>query len=249
MDEQQNWLIANWKMHGTRERAAAYAFAFNAALQSAPATLHGVFCPPAVYLPAAQLAMPGNARLRLGGQDCHAYGDGAYTGELSARMLADVGAQLVILGHSERRSQCHETCEVVLAKAQAAVSAGLMPVLCIGESAAERDAGQTNAVLQKQAENFAGLQSGSYMVAYEPLWAIGSGRTPQMPEIASAHQQIKSTLGSTVPVLYGGSVKPSNIREILAVEGVCGALIGGASLEIDSMRAMVEHASALARKE
>jgi len=206
----------------------------------------GVFCPPVLQLSAAQQALPANARLALGGQDCHAQQEGAYTGEISARMLADAGASFVILGHSERRMLCGETCAQVLAKAQAALAAGITPVLCLGESEAERDAGKTAEVLCRQAETFAALPPGDYLVAYEPLWAIGTGRTPGLEEIQAAHAQVKSTLGSTIPVLYGGSVKPSNIREILAIEGVSGALIGGASLEIASMRAMVEQASALA---
>ena len=233
-------------MHGTRQRASQFAFAFNQALQSSPAHLMGVFCPPALQLSAAQQALPANARLALGGQDCHAQQEGAYTGEISARMLADAGASFVILGHSERRMQCGETCAQVLAKAQAALAAGVTPVLCLGESEAERDAGKTAEVLRRQAETFDALPPGDYLIAYEPLWAIGTGRTPELKEIHAAHAQVKSTLGSTIPVLYGGSVKPSNIREILAIEGVSGALIGGASLEIASMRAMVEQASALA---
>lgn len=235
---ERTWLVANWKMHGTRARAGEYARQFGEALAATPA-VQGVFCPPSLYIDAAKAALPGTSPLALGAQDCHKQGDGAFTGEISARMLADVGAGYVILGHSERRQHCNETCLDVVEKAQAALAAGLTPILCVGEREAEYEAGQTQAVLGRQLEALRGLEVGRYLIAYEPVWAIGTGRTPRVDEIAAAHAQVKSTLGSTVSVLYGGSVKPNNIREILAQPQVNGALIGGASLEIESMLAML----------
>lgn len=233
------WLVANWKMNGTREDAARFAFHANQALMAAPASLTAVFCPPAIHLESAQRNLPQNARLKLGAQDCHAEPHGAYTGSISARMLRDAGCQFVILGHSERRQSCFEDCDAVAAKAHAAQEAGIAPILCVGETHEQYAAGETMAVLQRQCAAFAALPVAEMLIAYEPVWAIGSGKTPSADEIARAHATIKSELGSAVCVLYGGSVKPDNLREILAIDGVSGALIGGASLAIDSMRTMI----------
>jgi len=243
MDQSQRWLVANWKMHGTRAGAAQFATQLETALQTAPASLHLVFCPPASLLACVADAIGPDARLKLGGQDCHAAVSGAYTGSISASMLADAGAHFVILGHSERRAQCYEDCAQVRAKADAALAVGLTPILCVGETLEEYEAGKTADVLYTQCNAFAGLDVAQYLVAYEPVWAIGSGRTPTVGGISAAHSAIKSALGSGVRVLYGGSVKSTNIREILGGEGVCGALIGGASLELDSMRDMIDAAS------
>lgn len=248
MEMDRIWLVANWKMHGARARAADYAYHINAALASAPVGLHAVFCPPALFLDACARALPANARLALGAQDCHEAGEGAFTGEISAAMLAESGARYVIVGHSERRAQGNEPCARVRAKAQAACAAGLKPIICIGETQAEYEAGQTAAVLARQMTAVQPLPPGAYLVAYEPVWAIGSGKTPTPREIERAHAQVKSALGSAVDVLYGGSVKPTNIREILACDGVSGALIGGAGLTQEGMQAMIGAASAQLRK-
>ena len=238
----QRWLIANWKMHGTRASAASFAFHINHQLAQAPAWLNVVFCPSFTALEAAHAAMPANARLAIGGQNCAKDNEGAFTGGISAPMLKDCGAGYVILGHSERRQIMYETDIQVEAKACTAIAAGLTPILCVGETLEEYEAGKTQDALARQCNAFKTIQ-GHYLVAYEPVWAIGSGRTPKLGEIETAHNAIKSALGSTVSVLYGGSVKPTNIREILGGKGICGALIGGASLQLDSMRAMVETAS------
>jgi triosephosphate isomerase len=238
MDAPQRWLIANWKMHGTRASAANFAFHVNQLLNQAPAWLNIVFCPPFTALEASHTALPGNARLRIGGQNCAKDNEGAFTGGISAPMLKDCGAAYVILGHSERRQYMYETDIQVEAKACTAMAAGLTPIVCVGETLEEYEAGRTAEALTRQCSAFKDL-TGNYLVAYEPVWAIGSGRTPTTAEISAAHSLIKSTLGSAKGVLYGGSVKPTNIREILASEGVDGALIGGASLELESMRAMV----------
>lgn len=232
-------LVANWKMHGTRAMALDYAFAVNAALEMAPASIECIFCPPFPYLAAAHSGLPQNARLELGAQDCAAGQEGAFTGAVSARMLADVGCSHVILGHSERRAM-GETDAQVAAKAEAALEAGLTPILCVGETEAENAKGLTVQVLEKQLGFFKKLPAGRRMVAYEPVWAIGSGKTPKAEEIAAAHKQVKTALGSATPVLYGGSVKPSNLREILRVSGVDGVLIGGASRDSAEMKTMIE---------
>lgn len=243
MHDNTRWLVANWKMHGTRERATDFAIQVNDALQHAPQTLNTVFCPPFTYLEAASKALPAGARLAIGGQNCAKDNEGAFTGGISAPMLKDCGASFVIIGHSERRQYMYETDTQVEAKAATAIAASLTPILCIGETCEEYEAGNTAAVLARQCAAFAKLQPGTYLVAYEPVWAIGSGKTPTLAEIEAAHAQVKSALGSTTSVLYGGSVKPTNIREILGGKGVSGALIGGASLEPVSMRAMIKEAS------
>lgn len=243
MQSQPRWLVANWKMHGTRAGTTDFALTVNAALASAPESLTVAFCPPFTYIDAAAMALPANARLRIGGQNCARDAQGAFTGGISAPMLKDCGASFVILGHSERRLFMFETDDQVEAKAEAAMKAGLMPILCVGETLQEYEAGQTAQVLAKQCAGFKSLQPGTYLIAYEPVWAIGSGKTPTLAEIEAAHAQVKSVLGSTTSVLYGGSVKPTNIREILQGIGVCGALIGGASLDADSMCAIIKEAS------
>ena len=238
MKNTQTWLVANWKMNGDAARTRAYAYAVNAALADAPPTLTAVFCPPVPYLAAAAQAMPANSTLMLGAQNCHHEAKGAFTGEVSAAMLADMGCRYVIIGHSEQRAEGLSD-EGVVARAEAAFAAGLIPIICIGESLAAYDQNHTAQVLDDQLGFLMKLRSQAFLVAYEPVWAIGSGKTPVMAEIQAVHSQIKSTLGSATSVLYGGSVNAGNIKEILAVPQVSGALIGGASLEIESMVAMV----------
>jgi len=233
------YLIANWKMHGHRAQVQDYAFRVNAALSSAPKHLITVFCPPANYIDAASQALPLNARLTIGAQNCHTHASGAYTGEIAVPMLADCGALAVIVGHSERRTYFAETDALVEQKARAVAAAGLTPIVCIGESLEEYEAGKTAAVLEKQLEAYAAQPIDGMLVAYEPVWAIGSGKTPSGAEIAAAHAKIKSMLGSAISVLYGGSVKPANLAEILEIEGVNGALIGGASLDAAGMIEMI----------
>ena len=243
MEAPQRWLVANWKMHGTRAAAIDFAQQVNAAAMQSPPGLNIVFCPPFTYLDAAAHALPADARLALGGQNCARDAQGAFTGGISAPMLKDCGASYVILGHSERRQFMFETDDQVEGKACAALAAGLTPILCLGETQEEHAQGKTLAALAKQCEGLRGLPVGRYLVAYEPVWAIGSGKTPSPAAIERAHHHIKSVLGSAVPVLYGGSVKPANIREILGGNGISGALIGGASLEPAAMRAMMDEAS------
>lgn len=244
MPSKPTWLIANWKMNGSADDARAFAHAVNAALAPVPANLNAVFCPPFPLIASAAAALPHNARLQLGAQNCHAAASGAHTGEVSAGMAAAAGAKYVIVGHSERRA-LGETDADVLAKAQAAVSAGLKPIICIGESHEEYKAKRTAEVIKRQTAGLAALAAGTYLIAYEPIWAIGSGLTPETAEISAAHSQIKTVLGSSASVLYGGSVQPGNTQQILALPEVAGALIGGASLKIESMVAMINTAAKL----
>jgi triosephosphate isomerase len=235
-------LVANWKMHGSCERVVAYASSIGAALETSANSVKIVFCPPAPYISAARQAALNVARFAIGAQNCHHENEGAFTGEVSAAMLKDNGATHVILGHSERRA-LGETDLHVAAKVRAAQAAGMMPIICIGESQADYEAGRTKMVLDTQLAVLTQIASQGCIIAYEPIWAIGSGKTPKSAEIQAAHTHIKTVLGSGVLVLYGGSVKSTNLSEILALKGVDGALIGGASLDIGTMQTLIQMAS------
>jgi triosephosphate isomerase len=182
------------------------------------------------------------SRIEIGAQDCHAEPSGAFTGDISAEMLADMGAKAVIVGHSERRTLHHETDADVHAKAKAAWRAGLTAIVCIGETRAEREAGQALDVLGRQLDGSVpdGATADKLVIAYEPVWAIGTGLTPTTADVAQAHAFIRERIvsrhgsaGDAVRVLYGGSVKPSNAKELMAVANVDGALVGGASLKAE----------------
>lgn len=198
-----------------------------------------VVCPPATLL-AAVAAQGASSGIIAGGQDCHAEPSGAHTGDISASMLADAGAQYVIVGHSERRTDHGETSEKVRAKAEAAIGSGLKPIICIGETEAQRDAGEAESVVAEQlaASIPDAAEHHEVAVAYEPVWAIGTGRTPTLDEIGQMHDAIRARLvdrfglskGESIRILYGGSLKPQNAREILGVSNVNGGLVGGASL-------------------
>ena len=207
-------------------------------------------CPPATLVRAMADAVKG-AEVLVGGQDCHAESKGAFTGDVSAEMLADAGARLVILGHSERRTYHGETDEAVAAKARAALRAGLEPIVCVGETLEERKAGRALEVVTRQVRGScpAELKGRVFSVAYEPVWAIGTGLTPTTPEIEEVHMAIRGVLseilgesGELAPILYGGSVKPSNASEILGAREVGGALVGGASLKADDFLAIIRAA-------
>jgi triosephosphate isomerase len=221
-------VAGNWKMNGLAASAAM--------LDEIPAPIgcDVLVCPPATLI--ARIAA---GRFPVGGQDCHPEPRGAHTGDISAEMLADAGAVAVIVGHSERRAGHGETDALVAAKAAAAWRAGLTAIVCVGETEAERDAGQTLARVGAQlaASIPDGAPAALLVVAYEPVWAIGSGRTPSLPEIAEAHDFIRKALkarfgadAAGIRLLYGGSVKPGNAAAIFAVSNVDGALVGGASL-------------------
>lgn len=239
----------NWKMNGTASSLSEVA----ALVQAHPApACEMLLCPPATLLGAMAATAKGTA-LQVGGQDCHAKTAGAHTGDISAAMLRDAGASHVILGHSERRADHAETDAQVLAKAEAAIAAGLIAVVCVGETESERNAGHTLDVVGTQLHGSvpAGATAANLVIAYEPVWAIGTGRTPTIPEIAEVHAFIRARLtarlgaeAAGVRLLYGGSVKPSNAAEIFAVPHVDGALVGGASLKASDFGAIVAALSA-----
>ncbi|OJF97398.1 triose-phosphate isomerase [Pararhizobium antarcticum] len=198
-----------------------------------------MICPPATLLHEAAMLCAGTD-LRIGAQDCHASSFGAYTGETSAEMIVDGGGKFVIIGHSERRTLQKETDALVRGKAQAAHAAGLIAIICIGETESERNAGETLKVLENQLAGSVpdGATAANTVIAYEPVWAIGTGRTPTIADITEAHAFMRAEIsnrfgdeGKGMRVLYGGSVKASNAAELMAIDNVDGALIGGASLK------------------
>jgi triosephosphate isomerase len=225
-------IAGNWKMNGLSEQAAALA----GGLTRAPAQADLVVCPPFTQIAQVAAILRGTA-VRVGGQDCHVSRSGAHTGDVSAAMLADLGCSAVIVGHSERRRDHYETDALIKAKAEAAHQAGLVPIVCVGETAAQRDAGHAEAQVCAQVE--ASLPQGFFgAIAYEPIWAIGTGRVPHEANVAAMHAAIRTALirllgpsGATLRILYGGSVKPDNAAALLAVPDVGGALVGGASLD------------------
>ena len=240
-DPMRRPLVAgNWKMNGLKASAAE----LDKVMQGVGdlwSKVDLMICPPAtLVMTFAQVAL--GSRIEIGGQDCHAEPSGAFTGDISAEMLADLGAKAVIVGHSERRTLHKETDAEVRAKAQAAWRAGLTAIVCIGETRAEREAGQTLDVLGRQLDGSLpdGVTAARLVVAYEPVWAIGTGLTPTAADVAQAHEFIRKrvverhgAVGNAVRILYGGSVKPSNAKELMAVANVDGALVGGASLKAE----------------
>lgn len=244
----QPLIAGNWKMNGLRADALALAANLGQDVQQAGWKDREVLiCPPATLIMAVAEAARGTGLL-IGGQDCHAGVNGAHTGDVSAEMLHDCGASHVIVGHSERRTDHGETDALVRAKAEAAWRAGLVPIVCIGESLSDREAGKTLAVLKAQLQGSipAGARAATLVVAYEPVWAIGTGKTPTTPEVAAAHRHIRHVLGGltseapSVRLLYGGSVKASNAGELLAAADVDGALVGGASLKAEEFLAIAK---------
>ena len=238
-------VAGNWKMNGLKRSAIELekAIAGGAGLRGQTDLM---ICPPATLLAAAVALAQGSA-VAIGAQDCHAEASGAFTGDIAAEMLADAGATAVIVGHSERRTLHQETDATVHAKAAAAWRAGLLAIVCIGETRAEREAGRTLDVLGRQLDGSLpdGATAQNLVVAYEPVWAIGTGLTPTTADVAEAHGFIRQRLAAryaatadAVRVLYGGSVKPSNAKELMNVPNVDGALIGGASLKADEFLAI-----------
>ncbi len=228
----------NWKMNGLRadlDQARALAEAY-------PTPGCGVLlCPPATLIAPMAAAVAGSA-LMIGGQDCHAQEAGAHTGDISAQMLVDAGARHVILGHSERRADHGESSATVLDKARAAHGAGLVAIICVGETEAERDAGRTLDVVLGQLQESVpeGATAASTVIAYEPVWAIGTGRTPTLDQIAEVHDALRAGVpDAAMSLLYGGSVKPGNAADIFAIGNVDGALVGGASLKADDFGAII----------
>jgi len=241
-------VAGNWKMNGTRA-ALAEAEKLKAGLGasgSKPAC-EVMICPPATLVAALAEAARGSP-LEVGGQDCHAKASGAHTGDVSAEMLKDAGAVATIVGHSERRADHGETNVVVRAKAEAAYRAGLTAIVCVGETAEERKAGKTLAIVGGQLAGSLpdAATAANTVVAYEPVWAIGTGLTPTAADVAEVHAAIREALrerygadGQRMRILYGGSVKPSNAKELMAVANVNGALVGGASLKADDFLGII----------
>jgi triosephosphate isomerase (TIM) len=228
-------VAGNWKMNGLAA-SVAQLDKIIAGAAALPATVDILVCPP-FTLVAGFAARSQGTRVAIGGQDCHAKPSGAHTGDIAAEMLADAGASAVIVGHSERRHDHHETDAEVRAKAMAARRAGLVPIVCVGETRAERDAGKARDVVGGQLAGSLPDDTGDVVIAYEPVWAIGTGLTPTVKDVADMHAFIRGQLaarfggfGETVRILYGGSVKASNAKELLAIDNVDGALVGGASL-------------------
>jgi triosephosphate isomerase len=229
-------IAGNWKMNGLSD-ALGEAETLSRALINDPPHCRVALCPPATLIERMVRDLKGGP-VEIGAQDCQAEPFGAFTGDISAEMLRDAGAHLVILGHSERRALHHETDADVAAKVEAAIRAGLEPIICVGETLAQRQAGDALKVVLSQiaASLPSALAGHRFSVAYEPIWAIGSGLTPSVAEIEEIHHAIRQSLDAAfpdgaAPILYGGSVKSDNAAEILTIKEVGGALVGGSSLK------------------
>jgi len=237
-------IAGNWKMNGMRDESVALARAVAAQV---PTGCDLLVCPPAVLIPPVVAALQGT-NVAVGGQDCHFERSGAHTGDIAAAMLADAGCRYVIVGHSERRADHGEGDDLVRSKASAAHAAGLIAIVCVGETLDERDTGNTLARIRSQIEGSLPDQTTAEntVVAYEPVWAIGTGHTPTAEDVSEVHTHIRGDIerrfgagvASGMRILYGGSMKPSNARELLAIDGVDGGLIGGASLKAEDFLAI-----------
>jgi triosephosphate isomerase len=243
-------IAGNWKMNGLAEDAKALAAGLKALSGEAELPADLLVCPPFPYLGLVAQELAGS-RISLGGQDCHGATSGAHTGDTAAPMLRDVGCSYVILGHSERRADHGESDALVRGKAEAALTAGLVPIVCVGETEQERNAGQALSVIARQVKGSvpAGMEAERLVVAYEPVWAIGTGRTATPADVVEVHTEIRRLLvglvgegAQSVRILYGGSVKPDNAAELLSQANVDGALVGGASLKAEDFWAIAQSA-------
>ena len=237
-DKRRPLIAGNWKMNGLKASMTELASVWQAAGDFKD-KVDLLVCPPATLLFTA-VSLVAGSNVAIGAQDCHTAPSGAHTGDISAEMIADTGAAAIIVGHSERRADHGESDAVVRSKAEAAWRAKLTAIVCVGETQAERDAGQTLDVIGRQLAGSVpeGATAASLVVAYEPVWAIGTGRTPTTKDVEEVHAFIRGKLkerfseeGAGMRILYGGSVKPSNAAELMAVPNVDGALVGGASLK------------------
>jgi triosephosphate isomerase len=244
-------IAGNWKMNGKRADGLTLAEEVSKKTGTGKSGPEILVCPPATLIALVGKALQGSS-VMLGGQDCHAKASGAHTGDIAAQMLADLGCRFVIVGHSERRADHGETDAIVRAKAEAALAAGLSAIVCIGETLAERDGGRTLDVIKTQLAGSApaGATAANTVIAYEPVWAIGTGRTATTAQVAEVHALIRKELNGRVRdpdqvrILYGGSVKGSNAAELLGVPDVDGALVGGASLKVDEFMTIAGAAGA-----
>ena len=239
MKQSVKLIAGNWKMNGLAADLDAVIGELTLALRAEPAACRVAVCPPSTLISRLADAVRGKP-IEVGGQDCRAESHGAYTGGVSAEMLKDAGARLVIVGHSVRRQEFGETDRLVSAKAEAAIRAGLAPIVCVGETLEQREAGRAVEVVRDQVMNSlpTAVVGRDFAVAYEPVWAIGTGLTPTLEQIEEVHRAVRAAMierlglaSAPAPILYGGSVKPDNARDILAVPEVGGALVGGASLK------------------
>ena len=240
-------IAGNWKMNGTREEAEAFLAKLRRLNPARRPDRQLLICPPSTLI--GEMSMPlSNLGVLTGGQNCHPAIAGAFTGDISAGMLRDLDCTHVILGHSERRAMHGETDQAVHVKAHAARRHGLIPIICVGETLSEREEGQAESVVRQQVRDSVpdGIEGEALVVAYEPVWAIGTGRTPTTGEIVEMHHVIREALSGKSDdadcglILYGGSVKPGNAAEILCLDGVDGALIGGASLDAGDFMAIAD---------
>jgi triosephosphate isomerase (TIM) len=238
MKQSVKLVAGNWKMNGLGASLAEVE-TLKASLVEAPPACRVALCPPATLIERMARTASGGP-VEIGGQDCRAEAGGAFTGDLSAEMLRDAGAALVILGHSERRQGHGEGDLLVSAKVEAALRAGLEPIVCVGETLQQREAGRAVEIVRSQvmASLPLALAGRAFAIAYEPVWAIGTGLTPTLEQIEAVHRAVRAAMierlglaAAAAPILYGGSVKPDNARDILAVPEVGGALVGGASLK------------------
>ena len=244
---QRPYIVGNWKMHGTRAMLAEARAIDRAAERLLKAEV--ALAPPATLISAIRKEA---GLIGVGAQDCHAAEGGAHTGDISAAMLKDAGAGFVIVGHSERRADHGESDAVVKAKAQAVLAVGMSVIVCVGETEQQRDAGEAEEVVASQMEGSLpeGNVAEKVTLAYEPVWAIGTGRTPTVDDVGAMHRAIRAKLrdiygeaGGAVRILYGGSVKPDNAAELLAADDVGGALVGGASLTAESFLGIIAAAA------
>ena len=240
-------VAGNWKMNGLRAALGEIASVGAGVDPVLAAKVDVMICPPATLLYTAAVASVGTA-VAIGAQDCHANASGAHTGDISAEMVRDAGASAVIVGHSERRADHGESDADVRAKAEAAWRAGLVAIICVGESEAERKAGSTLKVIAGQIAGSVpdGATAANTVIAYEPIWAIGTGLTPTPDDVAEVHAALRKDLaarfggeGKAMRLLYGGSVKPGNAAELMAVANVDGALVGGASLKAEDFLGII----------
>jgi triosephosphate isomerase (TIM) len=240
MAERKRLVAGNWKMNGLRADGVALARGI-AERAHEPRRCELLVCPPATLLIAVGEVLAGSG-VALGGQDCHPEPKGAFTGDISAEMLKDAGCSHVIVGHCERRHACGETDADVRAKALAAWRAGLIAIVCVGETRAERETNRAAAVVAGQLAGSLpdGAAAGNLIVAYEPVWAIGTGLTPTLTDIAEIHAVVRARIPAGTRILYGGSVNPKNAGEILALGEVDGALVGGASLKAEDFWAIAQ---------
>ena len=234
-------IVGNWKMHGFVTMAHPLVTSVLAQARQSSEYVEVVICPPATLIVRIAEWLTGTV-VKLGAQNCHDQDHGAFTGEISAPMLMDAECSYVIVGHSERRQFNGETNAIIAKKAASAIKAGLIPIICVGESAEERAKGQAEAIVAAQIQECLpeGARLGNFMLAYEPVWAIGSGKTPSNIDIRQMHAHIISVISGRVGlaakdvhILYGGSVKADNAKEIMQIEGVAGVLVGGASLKAE----------------